>query len=70
MHTAVAREWQRLHAEHAAAHQEYFRVKLLREEGVPDVDPAPEDLYAHIAAKSNLAKAQRAVHEFCQKHIE
>jgi hypothetical protein len=70
---AITHQWNKLHADYTAAHHDYMRLRMQREDrilgGNGDLG-MHEGLSAHLAAKGRLASAQRAMHEFCQKHAE
>jgi hypothetical protein len=77
MDKTLLAEWESLHANHVAAHQEYLRVQedlnsRMREaaHGRQRAYPVNDDLDAHVAAASGLEKARLAMHEFCRQHAE
>ena len=74
---ALVSEWERLHAAHNAAYDQYLRIhaqlsRRMREagQGVRRSYPISDDIEAHLAASSALEKARLAMHEFCEKNAE
>jgi hypothetical protein len=65
---AMMDQWRKLDAEYAAAHQEYLRMQPVWEE--QNAAPLADGFEARVAAKVNLARAQRAMHEFCKQHTD
>jgi hypothetical protein len=58
--------WQMLHADYVMAHGEYLRLKLQRDAAQGQITE-PNSL---LNAKTHLAHAHEALHQFCQKYAE
>jgi len=58
--------WNALHSDYVLAHGEYLRLKLQRDAAQGQV-VEPNSL---LNAKTHLARAHEALHQFCQKYAE